>query len=648
MSKIRNLSKSTVGTIALFGFLIVIVASFALADLSNFQLGGGGSGSGTELAEVGDEAVTDEMMSEALQRQLGIARQQNPEALYADLAGDFDPILEALIDERAMLAFGNAYDFYISKRLIDADISRLPGVTGLDGQVTDQSYGAFLANNNLTDAQVRMLVAADIRQRLMVGPIGANPRVPTGMAQVYASMLLETRRGNIALVPTAPIAATIDPSAEDLAAYYQQNETRYIVPEQRILRLARYDASRLSDIAATDEEVNRAIEARAGEIGTRETRVISQVVVPDRETADAIVARTANMSFAEAVAPEGYSPADISVGPQTLPEFRQLAGDTVAEAAFEADADSLVGPVRSPFGWHVVSVGSVTVEQGEDEGQARATAREEITAAKRRNALLDEVADIEDAVRDGLSFAEVAERFSLDVVETPEITATGRARGDSSFSLPSNLEPSLRAGFAMMQDDDPEIALLADNASFALVDVTDVIDPAPAPLATIRDRVRADYIRTTAEQRANAIATEIVAAVKGGTSLTDAVSAAAAKSGFDLPAPEAPELTRLDLLQYGAEQPAPLAMLFRLGEGGVRQVGDAQARGVFVVELTDIERGNALSNPSLISQTSQAFTQTLEGELQQQFLSAIKAEVGVTRNGGAIEATRARIIGGGN
>ena len=385
MSKFRNLSKSTVGTIALFGFLIVIVASFALADLSNFNVGGSGDGSAT-LAEVGDEEVTDRMMSDALQRQLGLVRQQNPEALYADLAGDFDPILEALIDERALVAFANSYDFYISTRLIDADIARRPGVAGLDGQVTEASYGAFLANNNLTDAQIRMLIAADLRQRLLVAPVGANQRVPTGMAQVYASMLLETRRGKIALVPTAPIAATLDPSEEDVATYYAQNETRYTVPEQRVLRFARYNPAALETISATDEEIAEALEARAGEIGTRETRVISQVVLPDRATADEIVARAASMSFAEAVAPEGYSAADISVGPQTLAEFRQLAGDAVAEAAFEAEADSLVGPIRSPFGWHVVKIDDVTTEQGVDEGVARQEAREEITAAKRRSA----------------------------------------------------------------------------------------------------------------------------------------------------------------------------------------------------------------------------------------------------------------------
>ena len=87
LSKFRNLSKSTVGTIALFGFMGLIVASFALADLANVSSGGFGLGSNT-LAKAGDKEVTDLDMTQEMERQLNLLRQTNPEATYADLAGD--------------------------------------------------------------------------------------------------------------------------------------------------------------------------------------------------------------------------------------------------------------------------------------------------------------------------------------------------------------------------------------------------------------------------------------------------------------------------------------------------------------------------------------------------------------------------------
>ena len=173
-----------------------------------------------------------------------------------------------------------------------------------------------------------------------------------------------------------------------------------------------------------------------------------------------------------------------------------------------------------------------------------------------------------------------------------------------------------------------------------------MIDPAPAPLAEIRDRVRADYIRQQAERRANALATEIANAVREGRSMSEAVAAVEEESGFALPDPEEPDLRRIDLAQLGGNVPAPLEILFRLTEGGVRTVGDPEQRGVFIVQLVDAERGDALENPGLVQQTGESFLQALEGEMQQQFLAAVRNSVGVKRNEKAIEAARKRILDG--
>ena len=66
-----------------------------------------------------------------------------------------------------------------------------------------------------------------------------------------------------------------------------------------------------------------------------------------------------------------------------------------------------------------------------------------------------------------------------------------------------------------------------------------------------------------------------------------------------------------------------------------------------MVHLLSTKRGNALSNPQLIQQTSESFLRPVAGELQQQFLNAVGREVGVKRNQRQIDATRNRIVGGG-
>ncbi len=186
---IRNMTKSTIGVVALVAFLVLIMASFAIADVSSLQPGGGLSSS--TLAKAGSLEITDRDMSTVMQRRLAQVREENPEAGYPAIAGEFEPLLQTLIDERAIQAFARKHGFVLSKRLVDAEIANIPGVRGLAGQVTQESYQAFLAQQRLTDAELRQLVTGSLLQRLLLTPAASNARVPIGIATHYASMLLE-------------------------------------------------------------------------------------------------------------------------------------------------------------------------------------------------------------------------------------------------------------------------------------------------------------------------------------------------------------------------------------------------------------------------------------------------------------------------
>ena len=146
LSFFRRVSKSKVGTGIMVFVLIAILGGFAVADLTNFGSGqlNFGMGSGT-LAKVGDQDVNEREMSDAMQRRLQQARQQRPDADYASIVGDFDGVLDALLEERTLLAFADKYNFPLSKRLIDAEIAQIPQTKGLNGEFSEQPYHQFLA-----------------------------------------------------------------------------------------------------------------------------------------------------------------------------------------------------------------------------------------------------------------------------------------------------------------------------------------------------------------------------------------------------------------------------------------------------------------------------------------------------------------------
>ncbi|HEU5285680.1 MAG TPA: peptidylprolyl isomerase [Sphingomicrobium sp.] len=643
LASFRRLSKSTVGSIIMVLFVVAILASFALADISNVGSGTFGFGGSSSLAEAGNRQITDRDMSRAMERRLTQVRQQNPEADYAAIAGDFDAILESLIGQASLQAFADKFGFHVSKRLVDAEIANIPGTRGLDGKFSEQAYAAFLAQQRMSDQELRQLIAGGLLDRMLLTPLASNARVPVGMATPYASMLLEARQGDVANVPNSAFRAGLKPTDADLQRFYAANRARYMIPEQRVLRLARITPEQVAEIAASEQEIAAYYKANQATYGAKEIRVISQAVVPGQAAANAIAQRArGGASFAAAAAPAGLSAADISVGPQTRGEFAALAGERVAAAAFAAQPGAIVGPVQSDLGWHVVKVESVRREGGKTLAAARAEIAAKLNADKRKEALTDLVATVEDAIADGSNFAEAAAKARLQVTETPLITAAGTARDNPSFRLPAELAPALRSGFELTQDDEPVVETLANAEGYVLVAPSRIVPAAPAPLAAIRDRVAEDWVSKQASDRARVVASAIAAKAARGVPLAKAV----AEAGVPLPPVRPLAARRLDMSQMGANVPPQMRMLFSLGAGKSRIVADPQQRGFSIVKVNRIVPGNALNQPALIGRVQNEFQEAVAEEYARQFLAAIRAAVGVRRNEEAIAATKARISGG--
>ena len=635
----RRMSKSWVGSAILALFLILLLAGFAMQDIKQYISGNPGGGA---LASVGSEDVTDRDMSGALQRRLTEVRQSDPAADYATIAKDFDPLLDLLIQDAAVRAFAAGQGMTLSKRLVDAEIAKIPATKGLDGKFSQAAYQNFLNQQKLTDPELRKLLSGGLLQRLVLGSGSANGRVPVGLATPYASMLMEAREADIQLVPTQRFLAGIPaPTDADIATYYRTNARAYTIPEQRVLNVARIGPAQVANVVPTDKEIADYYNANQATYAGTTRRVISQVVIQSKPAADAIVARARTGSFADAAKPAGFSAADISVGPQTRNQFAKLTSDKVAAAAFSAAAGAVVGPIQSDLGWHVVKIDAVQVEAGKTLAAARPEIVERLTADKRKNALADLVTRVEDSVADGSSFPEAVKAAGLTAVKSPPLLANGTSRANPAFKFPADLAPVLSAGFDMAPGDEAQVETLKDDAGYALLSVDQVIAAAPAPLTSIRDRVVADWKNAQARAKARVVASAIAAKVARGMT----IQAASAASGVTLPPPNQAAIRRMQLAQMQGNVPPALNLMFALSQGGSRMIADPQGRGFVIIKLNKIIPGNALLNPSLVARTQSEFQQAVSGEYAEQMVRAIQVDLGVKRNEKAIEDTRKRNAG---
>jgi peptidyl-prolyl cis-trans isomerase D len=644
LSSFRNLSKSKGGQITLALLGVAILASLAVSGAGNYTSKSFGLSSGA-LAKVGSQELTEREVSKSLERLLGKARQQKPDATYADLSGEYDPLVTALLQEKAIQAFADSTGMIVSRRLVDAEIARIPGTRGLDGKFSEQSYRTFLQQQRLTDQELRQLLTSGLLQRLMLTPVAGNARMPLGVATPYASMLLEAREGEVQLVPTDAFRGGLNPTEADLQRFYAENKARYTVPEQRVLRIASIGPEQVASITASDKDIADYYNANQATYGGKDIRMLSQAVVPDRKTADAIAARArSGASFAAAAAPAGLSAADVSVGPQTREQFGNLAGVEVAAATFAGVPGSIIGPIQSDLGWHVIKIESSKREAGATLAAVSGVIAARLTADKRKEAVTDLVTKVEDEIAGGSSFAEAVSDNKLTAVETPPLTAGGVSRSDPAYKLPPTMSPLLKAGFDASPDDDPTVETLPGESSFALLAVGRIIESAPAPFATVRAQVANDWISKQASERARAVASAIAA--KAGHNI--GLEQARTEAGVALPALDRIALRRIDLAKMKGQVPAPVRMLFNLGSGKSRMVAAPNGQGFYIIRVLRIIPGNALNQPMLIGRTQAEFGDVAGEEYAQEFIGAIQADLKVRRNENAIADAKKRLINGGS
>lgn len=643
LSFFRRVSKSKIGTGVMAFVLIAILAGFAVADLSNFGSGqiNFGMGSGT-LAKVGDQQVTEREMSDAMQRRLQQARQQKPDADYASVIGDFNAVLNALLEEKTLLAFADKFGFPLSKRLIDAEIAQIPGTKGLNGQFSEQSYQQFLAQQRLTDGQVRQILAGGLLQRLLLTPIATNARVPIGMATPYASMLLEQREGEAAIVPIDSFKAGLQPSDAQLQQFYAANRARYMIPEQRVLRIARIGPEQVAGISASDQEIAAYYNQNKGSYAPNDTRSLSQVVVQDQATANAIAQRAkAGQPLAAAA---GANAAVSELNDQTRAAYTGVAGDKAAAAVFSASSGAIVGPVQSEFGWVVVKVNSIKAASGKTLDQARSEIAAKLNADKRKGAIEDAVDKVQTALDEGSNFNEAVAAAKLPVATTPLITAGGTSRVDAAYKLPPELAPVLKTGFEIAPNDPPEVVSLAGDAGYAIVSPGQIVAAAPSPLASIKAQVATDWINDQATRRAQAAANQIAAKASGNVSLADAIKSL----GVAIPPSRPVAARRIQIADPQGDVPPAFKILFSISAGKARTAPNPSGGGFFVVKVNKVTPGNALSSPGLIAQVQGELAQATAQDYAQQFLADLKKQMKAKRNESAIEGFRARLLSSGS
>lgn len=621
------------------GLLGLLLVAFVVTGVGD-PFGGGGPPPGS-LAKVGDKAITEVEFGKQFDRFMRRAREQTPTLTNEQAAreGGVEQLLEQLIGATAVDQFGRKYGVAVSDQAVDAEIASIPAFQ-LAGKFDQATFERVLVEQRVTTKELRDDLRSSAVTRQVLAPIAIGAQAPRGLVDPYVALLLEQRRGSIAVIPARNFAPKAPPTAQQIEAFYKANQSRYTIPERRGFRYALLTKDMLAAKSVpTEAELRQYFEDNKDSYGGVEQRRLSQVVVQDQATAQKIAARAKGGEAFAAVAQQlaGYTAADLALGEQTREKLAGATSVTVAAAAFAAPSGGIVGPVQSDFGWHVLRVDAITPVRAKSFESVRADIEKQVRAEKAEDLLAKAVADIEDALTQGESLADVAKSNGLQVVSVPPLTQNGIAQ-DPRYQPDAVGRAVLEKAFGVDPGEEPSVQELGGDR-FAILEVQDVVSAAPAPLKDIRPIVAAQWAQRQAMQAAKAIADAVAAEAAKGVPLAQAL----AKRG--LPAPETVAGRRADLGRGGQQVPPPLALMFSLPSGSARPLAAPNDQGYFVVKVEEVKKASADSDLNVVGSMQAQMSQSLPDELAAQFARAVEADVGVKRSAGTIANVKKRYLG---
>lgn len=622
-------------------FILILGLAFAAGDIAGNNSFVGVSRD--RAAVVGKTHVENTEVERAVTRTVENLRREQPTVTMKQFMaeGGFEQVLRNVIDLNVINEFGRKHGLYVGNRLIDSEIAKIPDVQGPDGKVSDQLYKAFLQQRGLNDTQLRRELGNSLMARQMLANADLGVAVPGTLVQRFAAVVTERRTGQIGLLPSTAFVSKTLPSDSELGTWYAANQAAFIRPERRVIRYASFSDAVLKTVPApTEAEITAAYNANKARFEASESRKVSQLVLPTEAAAKAALAETAGKSLEAVAAAKGLTVASLASLEKSALAIQ--TSQSAANAAFSAPKGKVLGPIKVPLGWVLLRVDAVEGKAGKTIDQARAELLPDLIEQKRRAALTDFSARIEEEFDNGSTLTDIAKELGLTLTETAPLLKDGQVFGQEGKTAPAELARVISTGFSMEGEGQPQLAEVVPGKQFVVFDVAQIMPSAAPPLAEVKQQAITEYQLEKGAAAARAAALKIEQMVKQGTDL----GAALASLRLPLPPVDQVNLPREQVQQMGQQTPPPVALLFSLAKGQVKLLGAPRNRGWYVVKVTDVIPGKVAPNDPRLPQFQQTMARVTAQEYSAQLRAAMRIDVGVKRNDTAINALKSRLSGG--
>ena len=402
--------------IAMLLLFLLIVPSFVLVgiDASYF------SGSSPAVAHVDGADITQaewdnahRMESDrrrAEQPQLDAKLLDTPEARYATL--------ERMVRDRVLQAASKKMNMLTSDAKLARSLQEIPQIAALrkpDGTLDTEGYRALVAAQGMTPEGFEATMRRDLAVSQVLGGVLGSSFATAAQANAALDPLFQRREIQVAVFKTADFTGKVQPTDEDLQAYYKAHPEQFQQAEQATVEYVVLDIASLRDsIVLNEDDLRTYYKENVDRMAGKEERRASHILITaskdapaaDREKAQARAvellaqARKSPGSFAELAKKNSQDPGSATQGGDLGFFARGAMVKPFEDAAYALNKGDISEVVESDFGYHIIQLTDIKAPRKPSFEELRASMEADLKQQQAQR-----------------KFAEVAETFANTVYE---------------------------------------------------------------------------------------------------------------------------------------------------------------------------------------------------------------------------------------
>ena len=363
LQTMREKSKSwiTFVVVGVIAFMMAITGLETLAPNPN----------SSDVAKVNGEEIDRFQLSQSVDQQRRAMIQQMGDRFDPSLIDDKvlqENVLNSLIERTLLLQAAKSGKMDVSDASLDQLILSIPEFQQ-DGQFNQERFQMVLRSVGMTPLQFRTVLREDILMNQMQSGIAGSEFVTAAEIRQLNSLERQTRDIAWLTLEADKVRNSIQPSEDDIAAYYESHSERFMTEEQVVIQYVEMNKADLkSDIAISDQELRDEYHRYTDQLKEtrRDKQQVSTILIETGDKRDPAAAKeraaeveaklAAGESFAELAKTYSDDPITADKGGDMGMVETGFFGDAFDDAVESLEIGQVSEPVDTEFGLQILTV----------------------------------------------------------------------------------------------------------------------------------------------------------------------------------------------------------------------------------------------------------------------------------------------------